>query len=98
VEGKGLSVCPLTELGFIRISTNPKAINASMGKTRQLLRDFLAERAVTRIPDDLPALESQALKCEDVTDYYLAALAERHGMKLATLDGNIHHPAALLVA
>ena len=28
--GKGLVVCPLGELGFLRISTNKRAINAPM--------------------------------------------------------------------
>ena len=30
---------------------------------------------------------------EQVTDHYLAALAARHGFKLATLDAGINHPA-----
>jgi toxin-antitoxin system PIN domain toxin len=97
LEGKEISVCPLTELGFIRISANPKAIHAPMEKTRNLLRHFLAERDATRISDDLPALESHARKAEEVTDCYLATLAEKHGMKLATLDENIKHPAVVLV-
>jgi hypothetical protein len=93
LEGKKLAVCPLTELGFIRISTNPKVINAPMAKTRVLLND----RAVERLSDDVPALDSKPQKSEQVTDSYLATLADRHGMKLATLDGNIKHPAVVLV-
>ena len=97
LEGKQLSVCPLSELGFIRISTNPKAINAPMDKSRELLRKFLAERSIGRIPDDLPALDSHPLKSQHVTDLYLATLAVKHGMKLATLDEKLRHPAAVLV-
>jgi len=97
LEGKELAVCPLTELGFIRISTNPKVINASMAKTRVLLKNFLDDRAVERLSDDVPALDSKPQKSEQVTDSYLATLADRHGMKLATLDGNIKHPAVVLV-
>ena len=97
LEGKKLAVCPLTELGFIRISTNPKVINAPMAKTRALLKNFLDDRAVERLPDDVPALDSKPQKSEQVTDSYLATLADRHGMKLATLDGNIKHPAVVLV-
>jgi toxin-antitoxin system PIN domain toxin len=97
LEGKQISVCPLSELGFIRISTQPKAIHAPMEKTRDLLQTFLTERAAGRVPDDLPPLDSHPQKTEQVTDFYLAALADKHGMKLATLDENIKHPAAVLV-
>lgn len=97
LEGKQISVCPLSELGFIRISTNPKAIHAPMEKARKLLHSFLTERAAERVPDDLPALDSHPQQTEQVTDFYLAALASKHGMKLATLDENIMHPAVVLV-
>ena len=97
LEGKKLAVCPLTELGFIRISTNPRVINAPMAKTRVLLKNFLDYRVVERLSDDVPALDSKPQKSEQVTDSYLATLADRHGMKLATLDGNIKHPAVVLV-
>ena len=96
LEGKEISVCPLSELGFIRISTNPKAIHAPMEKARRLLQKFLTERAAVRIPDDLQALDSHPRKSEQVTDSYLAALADKHGMKLATLDENINHPAVVV--
>jgi len=98
IKGKRLAVCPLAELGFIRISTHPKAtINAPMDKTRELLRRFIHERNVSRIPDDLPALESKPLKSDDVTDSYLAELALRHNAKLATMDTRIKHPAVVVI-
>lgn len=79
LEGTQISVCPLSELGFIRISTNPQAIHAPMEKARKLLQNFLTEGAAKRVPDDL------------------LALAEKHGMKLATLDEKIKHPASVRV-
>lgn len=98
IKGKTIAVCPLTELGFIRISTHPKAtINAPMDKARELLQRFIKERNAHRIPDDLPALESRPAKSDDVTDSYLAELAARHDMKFATLDGRVKHPAVVLV-
>ena len=98
LAGKKLAVCPITELGFIRISTNAKSsFNAPMKRTRELLKDFLSERGVQRIPDDLPALESNPSKSDEVTDHYLAELAARRGWKLATLDQGIKHPAVALV-
>src|SRR5437867_12111655 len=75
LKGKAVVVCPLSELGFLRISTNKRVINAPMDQARELLERFLKERNVGRIPDDLPALSSGARLSEQVTDYYLADLA-----------------------
>jgi toxin-antitoxin system PIN domain toxin len=98
IKGKRIAVCPLTELGFIRISTHPKAtINAPVDKARELLQRFIQERNASRIPDDLPALESKPTKSDEVTDSYLADLAARHDMKFATLDERIKHAAAALI-
>jgi predicted nucleic acid-binding protein len=98
IKGKNIAVCPLTELGFIRISTHPKAtINAPMNKTRALLQRFIQERNASRIPDDLPALESKPAKSDEVTDSYLAGLAARHDMKFVTMDARIKHPAVTLI-
>jgi predicted nucleic acid-binding protein len=98
IKGKTIAVCPLTELGFIRISTHPKAtINAPMARTRELLQRFIKERNAQRIPDDLPALESRPVKSDEVTDSYLAELAARHHMKFATMDGRMKHSAVALI-
>ncbi len=94
---KEVVLCPLTELGFVRISTNPKAINASVEKSREALSRFLQERKAVQIADDLPPLESHPKTSAQVTDCYLASLAERHGFTLATLDAGIKHPAAEIV-
>jgi len=93
LEDKSVVVCPLCELGFLRISTNKKAINAPMAKARLLLATFIRERKAERIADDLPALASRPQSSEQVTDHYLADLAARHGFRLATLDEGIRHPA-----
>lgn len=93
LEGKSIVLCPLCELGFLRISTNKKAINAPMDKARELLEKFASERKAGRIADDLPALESRPRTSAQVTDHYLADLAARHGLKLATFDEEIAHAA-----
>ena len=46
LAGKSVAVCPLSELGFLRISTNKRVIGASMEQARSLLERFLAERGV----------------------------------------------------
>lgn len=97
LAGKEIALCPLSELGFLRISTNKKAINAPMEGARKTLETFIGQRKPARIAADLPALESHPRNSEQVTDQYLAALADRHGYKLATLDGGIEHPAVELI-
>jgi predicted nucleic acid-binding protein len=93
LSGKTIAVCPITELGFLRISTHRKAINA-----RKALDSFLSQNTVARIPDDLPALDSTAAASELVMDFYLTDLAEKHGFKLPTLDTGIKHRAVELIS
>jgi hypothetical protein len=97
IKGKDLATCPLSELGFLRISTNPKALGATMPDARRLLQDFSSKHHVEFVPADLPALRSSARKSEDVTDCYLAELADSKAMKLATLDKGVMHAAAELI-
>jgi predicted nucleic acid-binding protein len=97
MKEKNVVVCPLVELGFIRISADPKVFNLPMDRTRRMLDSFLRERKAHRIADDLPALESFATESKNVTDLYLSELAEKHHLKFATLDGKIKHFAAVLI-
>jgi toxin-antitoxin system PIN domain toxin len=98
LEDKPIALCPLTELGFLRISTNPKStFGATMDKARDLLQTFKRERKADWIADDLTALDSFAKTSNQVTDSYLADLAEKHGFKLATLDTGIKHRAVELI-
>jgi hypothetical protein len=98
LAGKSVLLCPLAELGFLRISTHPKAIHAPMEKARELLKKFADERHAEWIADDIPALQSKAGKSEAVTDMYLAELAAKHGAKLATFDRGISHRSVEVAA
>jgi hypothetical protein len=97
LQGKSIATCPLSELGFLRISTHPKALDAAMADARKLLEDFLSKHQVEFIPDDLRALEAKATKSEHVTDLYLAELAVKNNLKLATLDMGVRHPAVEVI-
>jgi predicted nucleic acid-binding protein len=95
-EDEDLAVCPITELGFLRIST--QTFNASMEDACKSLSVWLAQRNPKFIPCDERVLKGQqAPSGGKTTDFYLAHLAQAHGMQLATLDANISHRAALLV-
>lgn len=96
LDGKDLVVCPITEIGFIRITTGNK-IGSPMAKARESLANFLTVRKVGWIPDDLPSKKSHPLTSVQVTDQYLADLAASHGLKFATLDRKISHPAVEVI-
>lgn len=63
----------------------------------EIPHDFISKHAVEFIPADAPALKSYPATSDEVTDLYLAELASARGMKLATLDTGIKHPAVELV-
>jgi predicted nucleic acid-binding protein len=99
LDRKIIVVCPIVELGFLRISTNPKStFGASMDTARDMLGTFKRERGAEWVADDLAALDSFAKTSNQLTDSYLADLAEKHGFKLATLDAGIKHRAVELVS
>jgi uncharacterized protein len=92
-------LCPIAELGFLRISTNSRipGFGFDMSQARVSLAMFSRERRAEWIADDLPALDSHPGTTNEVTDHYLADLAAKHGLKLATLDGQLNHPAVEVV-
>lgn len=98
LKGKSLVVCPITELGFLRVVTSP-AYNASMRQARETLKDFLETESPEFIPADVRALAGEpARSSAKSTDWYLANLAQAHGMKWATLDMKANHSNADLVS
>jgi toxin-antitoxin system PIN domain toxin len=97
IKGRALISCPFSELGFLRVSTHPKAIGATMADARKLLQDFLTRHAVEFVPADLPALQSKPARSGEVTDRYLSDLAARKNCKLATLDTGITHPTVEII-
>jgi len=93
-KDKTIALCPITELGFIRVCTSP-AYNLAMNDARKLLSDFIHDEKPEFIPADTRALDGvPAPSSSKSTDWYLANLAGAHGMKLVTFDGGLSHPAA----
>lgn len=96
-KGKTLVLCPITELGFVRVSSSP-AHNATVNEAREILTDFIRDFSPEFIAADLRQLDTQAAPTSGkTTDWYLAELAEKHGLKWATLDESAAHPAALVI-
>src|SRR6266516_1455502 len=96
-DGEKLAVCPITELGFVRISTQP-AFGASVADSRKMLDVFYKILGPMFIPCDLGVLDSAAPGAgTQTTDFYLASLADKHGMRWATLEDKPKHRAAFVV-
>ncbi len=92
-----LAVCPISEIGFLRISTQP-VFGATVEQARRMLRDWKAAKRPEFIPCDIEALETVApVTGTGTTDFYLAGLAQKRGLKLATLENNMGHPAAFSI-
>jgi predicted nucleic acid-binding protein len=92
-----LAVCPLTELGFLRISTQP-SLGMSVKDARRTLKNWKEKRKPAFVPCDLAALDTDPPPSgNNTTDFYLASLAAKHGMELATLDQAIRHKAVFLI-
>ena len=91
------STCPLTQLSFVRISSNPKIISTAVSPRAavQALGEMVALAGHVFWPDDLPvndlaSFSSNALVGHrQVTDAYLIELAKCHKGKVATLDAGL---------
>lgn len=91
------ATCPLTELAFIRISSNPKIIPQAVTPREALTmlmkitglpgHRFWSDEVT---PTKAATFDSLALVGHrQVTDAYLLALAQHHKGKLATLDRGV---------
>ena len=91
------ATCPITQLGFVRISSNPKIIShaANPRQAVAMLERVLAVPGHEFWPDDIapttavPFTSLALVGHRQVTDAYLLALAQHHGGKLATFDNGI---------
>jgi hypothetical protein len=83
---KSFATCPISQLGFLRVSLSP-GFRATHADALAALRDIIDRKQALFLPDDaapagLPAVSHHA----DMTDAYLVTLARAHGCRLATLD------------
>jgi predicted nucleic acid-binding protein len=95
--GQSLAVCPIIELGFLRISTQP-SFGLCPAEARRLLREWKNARQPIFVSCDVTPLEGDEPPASgQTTDIYLASLAAKHDMEWATLDDGVKHPAAFLI-
>lgn len=87
----GWATCPVTESGFVRVSSNPKVLPSPIGvaaarETLAAMRSagahqFLADD-VSLTDADVPAMAGH----RQVTDAHLLTVARRAGLPLVTFD------------
>ncbi len=90
----GWATCPVTEVGFVRVSSNVRAIPdaRSPAEAIALLARIRALAGHVFWPDDVSPTDVHApafgrlVGHRQVTDAHLLTLAQRQGGRLATLD------------
>ena len=93
------ATCPLTELGFVRISLTT-AYQAPFADARKSFATLRALAGHRFLADDVEVAQLPVLASyKDATDAHLVTLAKRHALKLDTLDqGLLDKPWAAGVA
>lgn len=95
--GQPWATTPVTEAGFVRVSSNASAIPDAVTPIEAvMLLARMRETAGHRfLADDIPLLVDAHVAVEQIATYrvvsdaHLLALARRHGARLATLDRGI---------
>ena len=95
--GKKLALCPISELGYLRVSKNAHQIGVMDGRAQ--LEKWTQALDPLFIPADIHAWKgAKVTKASETTDYYLSELAQAHGCRLGTFDEGIKHPAVDLIS
>jgi toxin-antitoxin system PIN domain toxin len=88
------ATCPITESGFVRVSSNPSVLPAPIGveTARAVLAALRATRGHHFLLDDVSMTDADVPKLSghrQVTDAHLLTLARRHGTRLVTFDAGL---------
>ncbi len=97
VREGGWATTPLTQSGFVRVSSNAKAIPGARtpAEARELLRHIVALEGHAFWVDDVAVADEEAdafarvVGYRQVTDAHLLSLALRRGGRLATFDRGV---------
>jgi toxin-antitoxin system PIN domain toxin len=91
--GERWATCVLTQLGFIRLSSNPTAVTGAVrpGRAAELLAEMVSDRLHVYLPSPPPAAGSftNLLGHRQVTDAYLIQVASEHDARLLTFDARL---------
>lgn len=95
----GWATCPLTESGFVRVSSNPKVLPAAIGveEARGVLAALRRVDAHAFLVDDVSMVDADVPRLaghRQVSDAHLLALARRRGAALVTFDRGVFELAS----
>ena len=90
----GWATCPITESGFVRVSSNPKVLPSPIGvePARAVLAALRAVDGHRFLVDDVSIADADVPKMSgygQVTDAHLLTLARRLGVRLVTFDAGV---------
>ena len=93
----GWATCPITQLGFVRVSSNPGVIRDAVapGHALAMLERLMDLPGHRFWPDEIslapsgPFASLALVGHRQLTDAYLLSLAQHREGKLATLDGGL---------
>lgn len=90
----GWATCPITESGFVRVSSNPKVLPSPIGisAARGVLAALRALDGHRFLADDVSIIDPDVPEVagyRQVTDAHLLTLARRSGTRLVTFDAGI---------
>ncbi len=91
----GWATSPVTESGFVRVSSNPKVLPSPIGidAARAVLVALRAAPAHRFLTDDISPTDIDVPRISgyrQVTDAHLLTLARRHGVRLVTFDAAVY--------
>jgi len=92
--GDGWATCPITESGFVRVSSNPKVLPHPLQprEARRVLAGLRQAGAHRFIADDVSLTDRDVPHIgghRQVTDVHLLVLARRAGARLLTFDTGV---------
>ena len=90
----GWATCPITESGFVRVSSNPIVLPSAIGvdAAREVLSALRAHAGHRFLTDDVSVTDGDVpafAGYRQVTDAHLLTLARRRGVRLVTFDASI---------
>ena len=90
----GWATCPITESGFVRVSSNPKVLPHPIGvePARAVLSALRAVDGHRFLVDDVSIADTDVPRIygyRQVTDAHLLALARRRGVRVVTFDSGM---------
>ena len=90
----GWATCPVTESGFVRVSSNPKVLPSAIptATAREVLAALRRAPGHSFLGDDVSMVDADVPRVSghrQVTDAHLVTLARRHGVGMVTFDAGL---------